>query len=496
MAFHPEGGRSKVDFLDSRASPKDLLPMKEKVMVLGLEEQLGRLADSFNRLCHDALLALEDSATSSRRRSCASKSGVSRRLGVTDDILPLLPWLSCFPAVRCSVGPPRLGVPAGPRVQVAARGKTDADKEDASPKATVHLGPSPAMLLGQAVHGGGLLARAAARGAITSMSAMLASGPLGQEVRAGACGLLAAMLTPMALAGGSAALVAGAPMMAFCPFPLSMPDGSGFYMCPTLPEATIKDLEKGILVATFVQGSVGLLKICLGDVFSGAYTLLLATLGYNSRHPGPASNWLKTYVLITFINGTMGSIDLIQTGLNQTYPLILATLPLSVNLLHAAQLTIPGISFLGAYCGWQHIKLQRKMAVDAYQQQVMTMMQQAPWPPPMLPFPLPGMPGVAGMPGMPGMPPGMMGLPGIPPMQGMPQAGRPMPTASGTAQKASSGGNSSSSCGKGCGHSHHGSHGNIRLAPVPEGPDDDREDEEPSNREHASPAPAAVTMEE
>merc|ERR1712050_779621 len=100
----------------------------------------------------------------------------------------------------------------------------------------------------------------------------------------------------------------------------------------------------GLLVATFVQGSLGLFRICLGDVFSGSYTLLLATLGYNSRHPGPASNWLKTYVLITFINGTMGGIDLVQQGLLQNFPVVMASLPLRVNLMHTVQLLVPGVS--------------------------------------------------------------------------------------------------------------------------------------------------------
>lgn len=160
--------------------------------------------------------------------------------------------------------------------------------------------------------------------------------------------------------------------------------------CATLPEFTMEELEGGVLVATFLQGSLGLVRICLGDVYQGAYALLLATLGFNARRPGPASNWLKTYVLITFINGTMGSIDLMQNVLLQNYPVFLLSLPVAVNLQHLVQLLVPGTSFLGAYCGWQHIKMQRRVAMEQYQQQLLMMMQQAPWPPPQLPFPLPG----------------------------------------------------------------------------------------------------------
>jgi len=156
--------------------------------------------------------------------------------------------------------------------------------------------------------------------------------------------------------------------------------------CVTVPELSIKDLERGVLVATFLQGSLGLVRICLGDVFSGCYTLLLATLGYNARHPGPASNWLQTYVLITFINGTMSTIDLVQAMLQQNFPVLLLTLPLSKNLAHAVSLLVPGASFLGAYCGWQHIKMQKKLAMEAYYQQVEYMLQNPPWPPPPLPM--------------------------------------------------------------------------------------------------------------
>lgn len=192
-------------------------------------------------------------------------------------------------------------------------------------------------------------------------------------------------------------------MVACCPIDLgalgSMA-GMNDLKCATLPEFTMEELEGGVLVATFLQGSLGLVRICLGDVYQGAYALLLATLGFNARRPGPASNWLKTYVLITFINGTMGSIDLVQNMLLQNYPVFLLSLPVAVNLQHLVQLLVPGTSFLGAYCGWQHIKMQRRVAMEQYQRQLLMMMQQAPWPPPQLPFPLPGFsPSPAGFPG-------------------------------------------------------------------------------------------------
>lgn len=241
--------------------------------------------------------------------------------------------------------------------------------------------------VGRAVLNGGALARQL-------------FGAQGAELRCLACSSLAAALAPMA-AGGVA--MDGA-MAAFCPFPFdSLTDpllrGLGLDTGSPLWDPSLQDLEKGILVATFAQGTLGLVRICLGDVFTGAYTLLLATLGFNSRHPGPASNWLKTYVLITFINGTMGSIDIAQNALINNFPAVLPTLPLALNVMHSIQLSGPPVAFLGAYFGWQHIKLQRKVAVEAYQQQMKMLIERVPWPPPPLPFPIPGLAGQAGVPG-------------------------------------------------------------------------------------------------
>jgi len=207
--------------------------------------------------------------------------------------------------------------------------------------------------------------------------------------------------------GGPLASDAGL-SLAFCPFPLTRDCSLGHLRMDPLQDLSLKDLQKGIVLATFIQGSMGVVRILLGDVFSGCYTLLLATLGFNARRPGPASNWLKTYVLLTFINGTMSSIDLVQSKLLQTFPAVqLATLPLSVNMLHTVQLLVPGISFFGAYCGWQHIKMQKRLQREAYQQRLLLMMENTPWPPPALPFPLPGMgcmpsvPQVTSVPGFP-----------------------------------------------------------------------------------------------
>merc|ERR1712110_1059991 len=52
---------------------------------------------------------------------------------------------------------------------------------------------------------------------------------------------------------------------------------------------------------------------------------------------------------------------------------------------HLSTLLIPPVSFLGAYCGWQHIKMQRKVTLEQYTHQIEHMLQNPPWPPPALP---------------------------------------------------------------------------------------------------------------
>jgi len=205
-----------------------------------------------------------------------------------------------------------------------------------------------------------------------------------------ACGSLVTALAPYALSTTSLALDPGGLSMAFCPLPFPPFTSLDSVKVMPLPELSMENLERGILVATFAQGSLGLLRICLGDVFSGSYTLLLATLGYNSRKPGPASNWLRTYVLISFINGTMAWVDLAQNMLLHNFPVVGLLLPLSANLAHMVQVLGPAASFLGAYFGWQHVKLQRRAIIEAYQQQMSMLMAQPPWPPPPLPLQIAG----------------------------------------------------------------------------------------------------------
>jgi len=386
----------------------------------GLERDVG-LADDFVKWCKGVVGTIERSVPRTVTGAEDPSAPVVLRFPSPFGVRPVcVPRFSCGLAMldsgrRCGTSRQRLGGSAG-AAAIAAR-------KDGSTHTVPAITAAGDSLRGVAARGAGedghedtpkagrvasVLRLGTRLGEASRLLAwQVSSGLWTDQLRAGtagACGILATALAPLAAPGhGAIALAssaaAGPVMVAFCPIDLGcLGDLSVFSKlgvgCAKLNNLSLEDLEKGVLVATFVQGSLGIVRICLGDVFSGLYALLLATLGYNARRPGPASTWLKTYVLITFINGTMSSIDLVQNMLLQNYPLVLLTLPLKVNLAHCVTLLVPGVSFLGAYCGWQHIKRQREVALEAYQQQIMMLMQQPPWPPPPLPFPLPGFPGM------------------------------------------------------------------------------------------------------
>lgn len=213
--------------------------------------------------------------------------------------------------------------------------------------------------------------------------------------------------------------------VACCPFVPCSTAGC-LPLCTLIEHASPEDLEKGLLVITFMQGSLGLLKIGLGDFIGGAYTLLLATIGFNSRRAGPTLlHLLKTYVMMSFLNGMMSSIDLLQNLLMHNLPVILMSLPMSVNLTHVVQMVGPTVSFAGARVGWYHIEKQQDMALEAsmaYYRQLAAM-QHHRWPP----LPVPGLP-------LPPMPPSSNDQ-GIPQIKWDPQQVRLVATASRSEQQ-------------------------------------------------------------
>eukprot|EP00401_Gymnodinium_catenatum_P016829 CAMPEP_0117470938 /NCGR_PEP_ID=MMETSP0784-20121206/7475_1 /TAXON_ID=39447 /ORGANISM="" /LENGTH=502 /DNA_ID=CAMNT_0005265045 /DNA_START=99 /DNA_END=1608 /DNA_ORIENTATION=+ len=208
------------------------------------------------------------------------------------------------------------------------------------------------------------------------------------EIRANVCGAVAATLAPLALQGGAlAARRRGAGVLPPSASLLRGAPGEAFF-------GSLRDRARALDQRPRARGSRGDVPPGLAraraDLPGRRLQWLLHAVVGNTRlqraAPGPGVELAAAYVLITFINGTMSTIDLVQAMLQQNFPVLLLTLPLSKNLAHAVSLLVPGASFLGAYCGWQHIKMQKKLAMEAYYQQVEYMLQNPPWPPPPLPM--------------------------------------------------------------------------------------------------------------
>lgn len=184
-------------------------------------------------------------------------------------------------------------------------------------------------------------------------------GSLGSDKSDGitnAVGLVSCAILPFA----ATSMIGYLPIAAACGPPLMV---LPIFTDLPLPIA-VQAHSQGIFWITILQGLFSSARIVQGDLFGGVYGLMLAVLGHRARLPGPARVWLKTYVLITFINGVVSTLEMIQSILLLKGPLLSLSLPWTVNLLHLMIVGNPLMSFLGAYFGWQFIKCLKQLAVQ------------------------------------------------------------------------------------------------------------------------------------
>jgi hypothetical protein len=126
------------------------------------------------------------------------------------------------------------------------------------------------------------------------------------------------------------------------------------------------------------QSFLGLAKMLSGDVYSGFYNSLLGVLGVSCSREGKSKDMLKTYVVISFINGCVQVMEVFQASLSGV-PLIGHGLPFLVNVSHYTTILNPVASFMGAYLSWQYIKAAKQqymLALAHYHLQMLMMHQQ------------------------------------------------------------------------------------------------------------------------
>ena len=126
------------------------------------------------------------------------------------------------------------------------------------------------------------------------------------------------------------------------------------------------------------QALLGISKALTGDVYSGAYNTLLGVLGVSCSREGKNREMLKTFTVISFINGCVQAMEVVQISL-AGIPLIGYGMPSIASAGHLISILNPFASFLGAYVSWQLIKASKEqylLSLAHYQLQMLMMQQQ------------------------------------------------------------------------------------------------------------------------
>ena len=126
------------------------------------------------------------------------------------------------------------------------------------------------------------------------------------------------------------------------------------------------------------QSLLGVSKMVSGDIYSGLYNSLLGVLGVSCTREGKSKDMLKTYVVISFINGCVQAMEVFQASLSGM-PLLGHGMPYLVTMSHYTSLFNPIASFVGAYLSWQYIKAAKQqymLALAHYHLQMLMVHQQ------------------------------------------------------------------------------------------------------------------------
>jgi len=147
---------------------------------------------------------------------------------------------------------------------------------------------------------------------------------------------------------------------------------------PLMDPGRIGELQRiGTMYSAGFQSSLGLAKVLTGDIYSGVYNVLLGVLGVSCSQEGKNREMLKTYVVISFINGCVQAMEVFQVSLIGV-PLFGHAVPWIVMGAHVITILNPIGSFMGSYLGWQYIraaKQQYMLALANYHLQMLLIQQ-------------------------------------------------------------------------------------------------------------------------
>lgn len=148
---------------------------------------------------------------------------------------------------------------------------------------------------------------------------------------------------------------------------------------PNSDPTKIGELNRvGTQYAAGFQSLLGVSKMLTGDIYSGVYNSLLGALGVSCSREGKSKDMLKTYTVISFINGCVQVMEVVQMSLSG-FPILGHGLPAIMKVAHLISVFNPCASFLGTYLSWQYIKAAKKqylLALAHYQLQMLMLHQQ------------------------------------------------------------------------------------------------------------------------
>lgn len=131
-----------------------------------------------------------------------------------------------------------------------------------------------------------------------------------------------------------------------------------------LTERSIK-IQKSLLCLTVSQGSMALFQLLLGDLLGGFLGGVMSVVGTYAATP-QGTRWLPTYTVVTFINGSVGALSLLEKVTFSRFPLFALSNPFVVNIVHGILLASPIMSFAGVFYAYQYMKELRSQVSTGY----------------------------------------------------------------------------------------------------------------------------------
>ncbi|CAD7936309.1 unnamed protein product [Amoebophrya sp. A25] len=149
---------------------------------------------------------------------------------------------------------------------------------------------------------------------------------------------------------------AGSVSMACLPIivPFSMPYDNVVDFFPLNERAT--KYQKTLVCLTTTQGTLSLVQLMLGDLMGGFLGGMMAATGSYASSSTTAVSWLPTYTVLSFLNGSVSTLGMMEKMVFSKYAFFALSNPLVVNLVHGLVVAVPLTSFFGCYYSYGYLR--------------------------------------------------------------------------------------------------------------------------------------------